>query len=476
VIRLRPYQERAIELLRERHTDRPLLCLPTGAGKTSVAAELIRACTARGRRAIFLVHRRELVKQALDRLAQFGLDPGCIAAGFKPAPHKLAQVSSIQTLDKRAHWPASLVIVDECAHAASVSWTRVLSRYHGSTIVGLTATPMRLDGRALAPTFGCIIEPVTTRELIDAGHLVEPRVFAPPIDLKGIKVVRGDYSLPEVAERMSKLTGDIVGTWFDRTPGQPTVAFATSIDHSRAIVEAFQARGVEAAHLDYKLSAGERDDVLERLASGRLTLVSQVQLLSEGWDLPALQCAILARPTKSLALFRQMVGRVMRPPGPVTVLDHAGNHHEHGVVTAPVAWTLDPDKPPPKPGGEALRTCPECFAVIPLASRECPDCGEDLTDANERERPAVVNPGELIEFDPKDIKRAAVEDYPRLVQLASERAWKVGWARKEYHRATKSWPKLYSIEREHYVCPGHQWEPVRGRERCAMCLTYRDPE
>jgi hypothetical protein len=476
VTRLRPYQERAIELLRERHTDRPLLCLPTGAGKTSVAAELIRACTARGRRAIFLVHRRELVKQALDRLAQFGLDPGCIAAGFKPAPHKLAQVSSIQTLDKRAHWPASLVIVDECAHAASVSWTRVLSRYHGSTIVGLTATPMRLDGRALAPTFGCIIEPVTTRELIDAGHLVEPRVFAPPIDLKGIKVVRGDYSLPEVAERMSKLTGDIVGTWFDRTPGQPTVAFATSIDHSRAIVEAFQARGVEAAHLDYKLSAGERDDVLERLASGRLTLVSQVQLLSEGWDLPALQCAILARPTKSLALFRQMGRTGHAPTGPGHSARPRGQpprarrrHGARGLDARPRQASAQAGWRGPAHLPRVLRRHPARLARMPRLRRG--------PDRRQRARtPAVVNPGELIEFDPKDIKRAAVEDYPRLVQLASERAWKVGWARKEYHRATKSWPKLYAIEREHYVCPGHQWEPVRGRERCAMCLTYRDPE
>lgn len=454
-----------------------MLCLPTGAGKTSVAAEIIRRATQRGRRSVFLVHRRELVDQAVERLAQFGIRAGRILAGHPEARALPVQVASIPTLLRRTHWPADLVIVDECAHAVSESWKRCLDRYTGATVIGLTATPIRLDGRGLGDLFGCIVEPVTTRELIDQGYLVEPRVFAPPVDLSGVKIQAGDYALPQIAERMTKLTGSITETWKKHAEGQSTVAFAVNVEHSNAIVDAFRAIGVRAEHVDYKTAPSERARILRDLRFGRLNLVSQVQLLSEGWDMPALQCAILARPTKSLALFRQMVGRVMRPPGPVLVLDHAGNHHEHGLVTDPIAWSLDTPERKARAVG-SVRTCAVCFAIIPPLAEVCPACGAAIEKRAESQPPGVDNPGELVAFTPKPVPRDEKRDtYRGLVLRASACGYRLGWARNQYRQQFGTWPKLGDMERELYVCAKHDWEErtfgYKRVERCTRCFETR---
>jgi superfamily II DNA or RNA helicase len=477
---LRPYQERAIQMVRERHKDRPLLCLPTGAGKTSVAAEIIRRATDRGRRAIFLVHRRELVDQAVDRLAQFGVKAGRIIAGHPESRGNPAQVASIPSLLKRDHCPADLVIVDECSHAVSASWARCLARYPAATIIGLTATPIRLDGKGLGDLFGCILEPITTRELIDQGYLIEPRVFAPPIDLSKVRVQAGDYSIPELAERVSGLVGSITKTWQTHAAGQSTVAFAVNVEHSLKIRDAFRAIGVRAEHVDYQTPHAERARILSDLKLARIDLVSQVQLLTEGWDMPALQCAILARPTKSLALFRQMVGRVMRPPGPVLVLDHAGNHNEHGTVTEPVVWTLETATKRVS-AGPAVRTCTVCFCVIPPLADVCPECGAPCTRVSEAVQPGVENPGELIEFGSvpaRVYEKAAPDDkleaYIRLVRVASEKDYRLGWARMQYKERFGTWPRLGEVERAEYKCSGHEWEPKeygwKKVLRCKRCF------
>ena len=471
-------------MVRERARERPLLCLPTGAGKTSVASEIIRLTTLRGRRSVFLVHRRELVDQAVARLRHFGVDTGIIAAGYPEHRSRPVQVASIPTLLKRDHAPADLVIVDECSHAVSASWSRCLERYEGALIIGLTATPIRLDGKGLGDLFGCIVEPVTTRELISAGYLVEPRVFAPPVDLSRLRVRAGDYAIPELAERMTKLVGSITKTWQQHAAGQSTVVFAVNVEHSLAIVDAFRAIGVRADHVDYKTAAGERARILRDLRNGKLDMVSQVQLLSEGWDLPTLKCAVLARPTKSLALFRQMVGRVMRPPGPVLVLDHAGNHHEHGLVTEAIPWSLDtPVKRTAQ--GPAVRTCIVCFAVIAPGLDACPACGAACVRISEGVAPQVENPGELVEFaaPPAKVYEKAPQDekaeaYRKLVRSASMNDYRLGWARMNYQKRFGTWPRFGEIEREEYECSKHDWEPKeygwKKVLRCKRCFeTHR---
>jgi len=469
---LRPYQQQAVDLLRQRHADRPLLCLPTGAGKTTVASEVIRLALQRGNRCIFMVHRRELVDQAVARLASFGIQAGRIIAGQTESRSLPVQVASIPSLIRRKHWPAELVIVDECAHATSTSWTKCLDRYADAWVIGLTATPIRLDGRGLGGIFGCLVEPVTTQDLVEQGHLVAPEVYAPPLDLSRIRKRAGEYTLPELLERMNPLTGSIVDTWFQRAFGQRTVVFAVNVEHSQRIVKAFQARGVAAEHIDGGTDVQQRADSLARLRSGETTLVSNCMVLSEGWDLPALQCGVLARPTKSLALFRQMVGRIMRPPGPVVCLDHAGCHHEHGLVTDPVDWSLD-DCERRSVMTEPIRTCQECFAVVPVDAVECPQCGEPLAREARTNPPGVDNDGELVKFTRAD----KAEWYGVRVRMASELGYKLGWARAQYRNKHGTWPRFRSVEQEHYECRSHelveQWYGPRRVFRCGHCCEER---
>ena len=468
---LRDYQSHAIALLREHYQDRPCLVLPTGAGKTTVAAEVIRSTVARGNRAVFLVHRRELVDQAHARLREFGILAGRILAGYPERRQRPVQVASIPTLIRRKHWPAELVIVDECAHATSATWRKCLDRYRDSWVIGLTATPVRLDGKGLADLFGCILNPVSTQHLVDQGHLVAPTVYAPPVDLSDVSVRRGDYDLPELADKMSGLTGSITRTWLARAQGLPTVVFAVNIPHSEAIVQAFRDRGVRAAHLDGKMGSNKRDRILRQLKEGQIDMVSNCMVLSEGWDLPALQCAVLARPTKSLALFRQMVGRVMRPPGPVTVLDHAGNHHEHGSVLEDIEWTLEITKEKP-PGAPPVRSCPACQLVVSIATVVCPECGAQI--GQDAVVPPVDAPGQLVEFKPRIVpvteKR---EEYRLMVQEASRRSYRLAWARYRYKDKFRTWPRFRDVEREEYACSGHVWEekvlPHRVMVRCGRC-------
>lgn len=461
---LRDYQLRAIDMVRAHAQERVLLCLPTGAGKTSVASEIIRRTVSNGRRAIFLVHRVELVEQAFARLAQFGVRAGRIIAGREEHRDRPVQVASIPTLIMREHWPADVVIVDECAHAVSASWRKVLDRYQPpSLIVGLTATPIRLDGRPLGDLFGRIVEPVTTRELITRGYLVEPRVYAPPVDLSNLPTRGGDYSIPELVERVSGLTGSIVGEWTKHARGMSTVVFAVNVEHSKAIVAAFEAIGVKAAHVDYKMGRKQRAGTLNALRDGALDMVSQVSLLSEGWDLPTLQCCVLARPTKSLALFRQMVGRVMRPPGPVLVLDHAGNHHEHGFVTTPIEWSLT--GPAKRPASAlSVKTCKVCFATFEPGPLNCPACGVLLVPEARAAMPGVHNPGELVALDMSatDVPIKATRDekaeaYTRMVRAASDQGKRLVSARGVYKGRFGTWPAFPEIERANYKCSGHTW-------------------
>ena len=473
---LRDYQTRAVDAIRAAFGQHRAVCLAlqVGGGKTVIACEVIRRARERGRRCLFLVHRVELVEQARDRLAAFGIEAGIIKAGFPEQRDLDVQVACIPTLIRRENPPAELVIFDECHHAASASWLAVLEHYReaGAWILGITATPQRLDGKPLAVAFDTIIEPVTTRELVYAGYLVEPVVLAPPsINRKGLKIRGGDYALPELVERMAKLTGSITDYWESHARDKLTLAFACNVEHSKMIEEALRERGARVAHVDGSTPKDARADVNRALRSGDLDVVTNCMIWTEGFDLPELGALIVARPTASLGLHRQMVGRVMRPPGPVVVLDHAGNHHVHGMVTDDVAWSLEGK--PKKPGEAPVRTCGECFAIIPLNAAVCPNCGAEPEAPEEAEQPQVENPGVLVKFSRADKSEA----YRGIVAEASMRGYKLGWARMRYKERFGVWPRCRQMERDIYRCAGHEWQRRehgwRVVSRCGRCFDER---
>lgn len=366
--------------------------------------------------------------------------------------------------------------VHNCAHATAGSWRKVLDRYQDAVLIGLTATPCRLDGRGLGEVFGAIVEPVTTEALIEQGHLIRPTVFAPPgPNLAGIPKRGGDYAPGALAERMGTFTGDMIETWQRCAPGLLTIAFGVNIEHSLMIRDAFRAAGVAAEHLDGTTPKLERDAVLARLAAEEITVLSNCALLGEGWDLPALRCAILARPTMSLALYRQQVGRIMRPPGPAIVLDHAGNTLEHGLVTDPIEWTLEGRARKDGPAPPAVRICKDCYAVLPIGSTACPQCGVIA----EAEPPDVTvsGPGELVPVGKIPPRADRENEYRRLVEHANLNGYRLGWARMRYKDRFQTWPRHRDVERELYRCTGHEWEareygPKRVT-RCKRCYAER---
>jgi DNA repair protein RadD len=220
-----------------------------------------KACT------LFLVHRRELLHQAVAKLSVFGIEAGTILAGEPTDPTAHTQVAAVQTLTARTRRgsmqfpPADLVVLDECHHATAPTWRAVIARYPKAIILGVTATPCRSDGRGLGGIFEEMICPQVA-ELIDNKHLVPTRVYAPNVpDLKGVHTKAGDYALDELAERMDRigLIGDIVTHWHRLAERRSTVIFATSVAHSIHICEALAESGVKAAHIDGKTPKDERD-------------------------------------------------------------------------------------------------------------------------------------------------------------------------------------------------------------------------
>jgi superfamily II DNA or RNA helicase len=394
---LRPYQVDVIAELEQAIAAgkrKVLLVAPTGSGKTVIAAAII-AGTAR--RVLVVAHRREIVNQTSDKLTARGVLHGIIQAGDekKLRPMAAVQVASIQTLHARAIRsstmfmpPAALVIIDEAHHACAMTYQKVIDAYPNAIILGLTATPCRGDRRGLGGIFKTIIECPQVAPLIEQGYLVKTRVYAPiNPDLRGIKTQAGDYVETQLAERMDKpkLVGDIVTHWHKYGDGRRTVVFACSVGHSIHIRDEFIKAGVRAEHLDGATPSADRDAILARLASGQTEVVPNCMVLTEGFDCPDIGCIILARPTKKMGLYRQMIGRGLRPAdgkSDCVILDHSGAVFRHGLPADHVEWTLDTDRMATAPAHQArlerkvtgLIECTQCSALR-LGGKPCPNCG-----------------------------------------------------------------------------------------------------
>jgi len=396
MIELRPYQIDVVGRIERVLGDRvaELLVAPTGSGKTVIAAEIINRAVAKYRAVLFLAHRREIIMQTSAKLSANGVRHGIIMAGVEPRPMESVQVASIDTLHVRGVRskamplpPADLLIFDEAHRARGRTREQLIALYPGASLLGMTATPCRGDGRGLGNIFTTMIECPQVADLILGGYLVKSRVYAPvDPDLRGVHTQQGDYVVGQLERRMNtdSLVGDIVEHWLKYSERRRTVCFAVGVGHSVHIRNEFLQAGVRAEHLDGATSVGEREAILNRLASGETEIVTNCMVLTEGWDMPAVGCCILARPTKQMGLYRQMVGRVLRPDDgkpDAVILDHSGAVYRHGLPEDHVEWTLAVDRRAVNPAqvkrdrGEApkLHECPSCKAV--MVAPPCDACG-----------------------------------------------------------------------------------------------------
>jgi DNA repair protein RadD len=469
---LRPYQLGALEGLRREirgGKKRLVLVCPTGGGKTLIACAMMQGAVERGLRAIFIAHRKELIDQTVDKLTAFGIAAGVIMGNDPRRDDYLpVQVCSIQTLARRPQLPpGQLVIYDEVHHAAAASSMAVLERLPDATVIGLTATPWRSDRFGLADWFQGSVVAASYRELLDAGFLVpyDPFAYDAP-DLHNVGLVAGEFHQKQLdaACNTAVLVGSVVREYLTHASGRRGILFPVSISHSRALVEEFASAGVVAAHVDCKTPKDQRSATLRGLATGEIQVVSSVGILTEGFDCPAAEVCILARPTQSLALHLQMIGRVLRP-SPQTgkrralIHDHAGNLMRHGFPEDDRDYSLTAT---PKRTLE-VRSCPFCSAVYARGSRDgrCPNCRELVQPPAEqsvldvvatREDKRVVD-GERL--DRESIRAARNQNTPAEKKLAILRelvargqaaGYKPGWAAKQYQLRFGVFPTFSTSE------------------------------
>lgn len=369
-MRLRPYQDRAIDALRASYASghrAPLLVLPTGAGKTVVMASAIKSAVARGRDVLVNVHRSELVSQTVAKLEATGVTDLRIiqAASDLGNPRAKVAVASIQTL---TNWTdrmprADLVIFDEAHHVVAKTWASIADRYAGALLLGCTATPQRSDGKGLIDIFDDLVVGATVVELTALGHLVPCRIWAPPEKLE----------TAELALSPAK-------AYLQHAAGQRAVVFCVSLEHARATADEMTAAGIPAEVIHGSMAASVRADLLRRFARGEVRAIVNVHVLTEGWDDPSVAVCILARRSQHAGTFLQMVGRVLRPaPGKreALLLDLCGVVHDHGPPEMDRAYSLD-GKGINKVDRDQIRQCPTCGAVFLAGPTACPTCGAAL--------------------------------------------------------------------------------------------------
>jgi superfamily II DNA or RNA helicase len=353
---LRPYQLDAKKNIYDAFrngTSKVLLQLPTGAGKTILFSSIISDGYAANRRCLVLAHRSELINQAADKLYKgYGIESGKIKAKLEKQYHLNVQVASIQTVINRLDEVGifDIVIIDEAHHSQKKnSYGKILDSLKSANpnlkVLGVTATPCRSNGSGFDGVFEELILGISIKELIAQGHLTPPKYYVAPVDLSDVKITAGDYNQKDLSEKYIQRVPphSLVSNYIKVANGTKCIGFAANIEHSLDIVECYNSQGIPAVHVDGKTPTEQRDQAILDFESGKIQVLYNVGVFDEGFDLPAIESVQLARPTKSLIKFMQMVGRALRPAKGkeyALVLDHAGVVTEHGPVEFARKWSL----------------------------------------------------------------------------------------------------------------------------------------
>jgi len=348
---------------------------------------------AKANRVIIMAHRSEIVAQISEALDVMGVRHGRIQPGHNMTDD-LVHAGMVQTVARRIDLiPAPrFLIIDEAHHAISKSYRDIVSAWPDAKILGVTATPQRLDGRGLGAIFDHMVLGPTPAELIAGGWLAPYTYLAPPsrVDLSGVGKIAGDYITDQLAAAMDRptITGDAVTHYQQHLPGRPAIAFCVTVEHAEHVAAQFAAAGISAASVDGTMDRATRRDRIQGLAGGKYRVLTSCALISEGLDVPAVAGVIQLRPTQSLSMFLQQIGRAMRPKADrshAVILDHVGNVGRHGLPDAARNWSLT-DKQKKK--AHPTQQCDVCFRVFAagpgwkaaaLAETECeeptdPDC------------------------------------------------------------------------------------------------------
>jgi superfamily II DNA or RNA helicase len=460
---LRPYQRDAIDHIRQSVRSgvrRMVLQLPTGGGKTLIAAQLASAAMAKGKRLAFVVPALALIDQTVEEFA----DAGVREVGVVQAEHQMTdwakpvQVCSVQTLQRRKDYPdVGAVIFDEVHRMYQIQkmWLRD-EAWQEVPFIGLSATPWT---RGLGRFFQSLLVAATTQQLIDQGYLAPFRVFASGHpDLTGVRTVAGDYHEDDLSNVMQggNLTADIIRTWQEKGTKDRTLVFAVDRAHAQSLQERFVFAGVTAGYQDALTPPNERAEIKRKFHSGEMSVVVNIQTMTTGvdWDVRTL---VLARPTKSEILFTQIIGRALRVADGkehAIILDHSDTTQRLGFVTDIHHDELDDGKPHvnsnrPKVDKPLPIFCRMCDFVMPRGTRKCLYCGYEMRTLSS----IMERDGVLVEIsrDGSMFKAAKVAAHlwtreekelflSELKGYAKQHGYKPGWAQIKYREKFKEWP------------------------------------
>lgn len=434
MMQLRPYQIDLVEQTRQAWRDgfkAPCIVLGCGGGKSCIVAEIARRTTWNGKRVLFLVHRRELVDQIFRTFVRWGV------------MMDLCDVMMVQTASRRLRRlpKPSLIITDENHHSMAQSYKRIYEHFPDVRRVGVTATPVRLGGDGLGDVNDKLIIGVSTKWLIEHQHLAPYDYFAPSVaDLTGLHTKMGEYVTSDIEKAMIKNTvfGDVVHYYRELAQGRKAVCYCASIRHSEATAAAFCAADIPAAHIDGSTPKPERERIINDFRAGKIRILCNVDLISEGFDVPDCGCSILLRPTHSLTLFIQQSMRCMRyvEGKRAVIIDHVGNYARHGMPDDDRIWSLEKKpkrtfKQKENTQAEKVRQCPECYFTFTLepGKNTCPHCGYVFP---KRERTLdEKNETKLIKVEGFKLDLSTPEScssYEELLVYAAHHGYKRAWA------------------------------------------------
>ncbi|MGM9630443.1 DEAD/DEAH box helicase [Butyricicoccus sp.] len=427
--KLRPYQEDILNNVRQAYRDgyqRPCVVLPCGGGKSCITAEIAKQATQKGNRVLFLVHRRELVDQIRQTFFDWGVDLS------------LCRVEMVQTACRRlTKMPEPrLIITDENHHCLAAGYRKIYDAYPHAQCLGVTATPVRLNGGGLGDVNDKLVVGVTAKWLI-ANHFLAPYdYFAPPVaDLSGLHTKRGEFITAEVMSSLDKSTiyGDVVGYYKKLAAGRKAICYCASIRHSEEMAARFTAAGIPAEHIDGATDKYTRKHIIKQFRDGQIKILCNVDLISEGFDVPDCSCAILLRPTQSLTLYIQQSMRCMRYQSDkrAVIIDHVGNYTRFGMPDDDREWSLEPKKKKKSmvSRAEQVRQCPKCFFTFPM-EQVCPHCGYEFPKKDRGDLEEDVG-AELTKIEGFTLDYRTPDDcttYLELLNYAKTHGYKSGWA------------------------------------------------
>lgn len=438
-----------------------LMQLATGGGKTQIFSDIVaehKGAT------VAIAHRQELVGQMSLAMAYLKIPHRIIAT--PPIitsivnlqqqvlhytcydPNAAKGVAGVRTLLNRqkdlSAWmqQVTLRIQDEDHHTLRENeWGRAAELFPNAYGLGVTATPYRMDGKGLGRHADGIVDALVLgpdmRDLIEMGYLTDYKIWAPDskLDLSDVTTTaKGDYSPVKLktAVRRSKILGDIVGHYEKHAKGMLGLTFATDVETAGDISRQFNEAGIPSEVIHAKTPDNIRAAILKRFANREILMLVNVDIFGEGFDLPALEVVIMARPTQSLGLYMQQFGRALRPmkgKGHAIIIDHVGNVARHGLPDAPRKWSLDRRDRRSKAVDTDIipvRVCPKCAFVYERIYNTCPNCHYFHIPAG-RISPEFVD-GDLVELDPAtlaamrgDLARVDMDKEIYRAKLAAQR-------------------------------------------------------